>query len=96
MVRKMCGNECGKCHTPTRIATTPRDGICASTPLSHPFIIAKKLKGEATDGNEIVQNNIRENEVNDDESRTISHEIDKKVAEGIARLVAPGRSWFEC
>jgi ribosome recycling factor len=57
--------------------------------------MAKKLKGEATDGNETVKNNIRANEINNDESRVISHEIDKKVAEWINRLVGPGRLWFE-
>jgi hypothetical protein len=57
--------------------------------------MARKLKGEATDGNEIVKNNIRENEVNDDESRAISNGINKKVAEEIDRPVGPGRSWLE-
>jgi hypothetical protein len=66
------------------------------TPDSHPFIMARKWNGDATDGNEMVKINVRDNEIKDDKSRATSHGIDKKIAEGVNRWVGWGQSQFEC
>jgi hypothetical protein len=58
--------------------------------------MARKWHSDATDGEDMVKDRVREKEINDDKLRTTSRGIDKKVAGGVDRLVERGQSRFGC
>jgi hypothetical protein len=58
--------------------------------------MAKKWHRDATDGQEMVKDRVREAEINDGKLRTTFRGIDKKVAKGVDKLVGRGRSRFGC
>jgi limonene-1,2-epoxide hydrolase len=56
--------------------------------------MARKWHRDATDGEEMVKDRVREKEISDDKLTITFRGIYKKVADGIDRLVGRGRSRF--